>query len=107
MGCPQATQPTGVTFASRGGGFATAASGAGAGFAHAVAVTVGDDDGGVVQQPVQQAGGGDVFGEKPPPRFERPVGADPEGTSFIGGGDEPEQQLRAGVVGGCPGSRGS
>jgi len=30
--------------------------------------------------------------------FEWPVAGDAEGAAFVGGGDEPEQQLGAGVV---------
>ena len=32
------------------------------------------------------------------PQVEGPVGSDPEGAAFVGGGDEPEQQLGTGVV---------
>ena len=60
--------------------------------------SVGDDDGGVVQEPVQDAGGGGVLGQEPSPLLERPVGGDRQGAAFVGGGDEPEQQLGAGVV---------
>ena len=35
------------------------------GVAHAVGLAVGDDDGGVVQQAVQDAGGGGVLGQEP------------------------------------------
>ena len=61
-------------------------------------VAVGDDDVAVVQEPVEQADGGGVFGQEPAPGLERPVRADAEGAAFVGGGDEPEQQLGAGVV---------
>jgi len=63
-----------------------------------VGLAFGDDDDGVVEEPVEEADGGGVFGEEPAPVFERPVGADAEGASFVGGGDEPEEQLGAGVV---------
>ena len=52
----------------------------------------------VVQEPVEQADGGGVLGQEPAPGLEGPVGADAEGAAFVGGGDEPEQQLGAGVV---------
>ena len=60
--------------------------------------SVGDDDGGVVQEPVQDADGGGLFGQESAPLFERPVRADGQGSAFVGAGDEPEQQLGAGVV---------
>ena len=44
------------------------------------------------------ADGGGVFGQEPSPGFERPVGADAEAAAFVGGGDEPEQDLGGGVV---------
>ena len=44
------------------------------------------------------ADGGGVFGQEPSPGFEWPVGADAEAAAFVGGGDEPEQQLGGGVV---------
>ena len=61
-------------------------------------LAVGDHDVGVVQEPVQQADRGGVFGQEPAPGFEGPVAGDAQGAAFVGGGDEPEQQLRAGVV---------
>ena len=70
----------------------------GSGFAHAVGVAVGDHDVGVVQEPVEQADRGGVFGQEPAPRFEGPVAGDAQGAAFVGGGDEPEQQLSGGVV---------
>ena len=60
--------------------------------------SVGDDDVAVVEEPVEHADGGGVFGQEPSPGFERPVGADAEAAAFVGGGDEPEQQLGGGVV---------
>ena len=39
-----------------------------------------------------------MLGQELAPGLERPVRADTEGSSFIGGGDEPEQELGAGVV---------
>src|SRR5689334_16537054 len=71
---------------------------AGSGLAHAVGLAVGNDDVGVVQEPVEQADRGGVFGEESAPGVEGPVAGDTEGAAFVGGGDEPEQQLRAGVV---------
>ena len=68
------------------------------GLAHAVGLAVGDDDVGVVQEPVEHADGGGVFGQEPAPGLEGPVGGDAQGAAFVGGGDEPEQQLGAGVV---------
>ena len=52
----------------------------------------------MVEEPVEQADGGGVLGQEPAPVLEGPVGSDAEGASFVGGGDEPEQQLGAGVV---------
>ena len=37
-------------------------------------------------------------GRKRAPVFERPVGCDAERAAFVGGGDEPEEQLGAGGV---------
>ena len=73
-------------------------SSSGSGLFHAVGVAVGDDDVAVVQEPVEHADGGGVFGQEPAPGLEGPVRADAEGAAFVGGGDEPEQQLGAGVV---------
>jgi hypothetical protein len=63
----------------------------GSGFAHAVGLAVGDDDVGVVKEPVEHAHGGGVFGEEPSPGLERPVAGDTEGAAFVGGCDEAEQ----------------
>ena len=52
----------------------------------------------VVQEPVEQADGGVVFGEEAAPVLERPVRSDAEGPSFVGGGHDAEEQLGAGVV---------
>jgi len=52
----------------------------------------------MMQEPVEQADGGGVLGQKPAPLVERPVGSDTQGALFVGGGDEPEQQLGAGVI---------
>ena len=71
------------------------------GVAHAVGLAVGDDDGGVVQQAVQDAGGGGVLGQEPAPLVECPVGGDRQGAALVGGRDEPEQSLGAGVVQRC------
>ena len=65
---------------------------------HAVGLAVGDDDGGVVQEPVQDADGGGLFGQEPAPLFEGPVRGDGQGAAFVGAGDEAEQQLGAGVI---------
>jgi hypothetical protein len=68
------------------------------GVLHAVGLAVGDDDGGVVQQPVQDADRGGLLGQEPAPFLEWPVRSDGEGSAFVGAGDEPEQQLCGGVV---------
>jgi cytochrome P450 len=70
----------------------------GSGLFHAVGVAVGDDGVAVVQEPVEQADRGGVLRQEPAPGLERPVAADPEGAAFVGGGDEPEQQLCSGVI---------
>lgn len=73
----------------------------GSGVFHPVGFALGEHDGGVVQQPVQDADGGGVFGAEVTPLLERSVGGDRQRAAFVGGGDEPEQQLRAGVIQGC------
>jgi hypothetical protein len=78
-------------------GFPGAASSC-SGLFHPVGVAVGDDDVAVVQEPVQHADGGGVLGQEPAPGLERPVGSDAQRPSFVGGGDEPEQQLGSGVI---------
>lgn len=70
----------------------------GSGFAHAVAVAVGDDGVAVVQEPVEHGDRGAVFGQETAPGLEGPVAGDAEGAAFVGGGDEAEQQLRAGGI---------
>ena len=70
----------------------------GSGLAHAVGVAAGDHDVGVVEQPVEEADGGGVLGQEAAPLVEWPVAGDAEGAALVGGGDEPEQQLGAGVV---------
>ena len=65
---------------------------------HAVAIAVGDDGVAVVEESVEHADGGGVFGEESSPGFEGPVGSKAEGSAFVAGGDEPEQQLGTGVV---------
>jgi hypothetical protein len=69
-----------------------------AGLEHAVGLAVGDDGGGVVEEPIEHGDGGGVFGQEPSPVLEGVVGGDAEGAAFVGGGDEPEQELCAGVV---------
>ncbi len=44
-----------------------------AGLLHAVGVAVGGDDDGVVEEAVEKADGGGVFGDEPAPVFEGPV----------------------------------
>jgi site-specific DNA recombinase len=60
--------------------------------------SLGSYDVAVVQEPVEQADGGGVFGQESAPRLEGPVGADAQSAAFIGGCDESEQQLCSGVV---------
>ena len=55
----------------------------------------------MVQQPVEQADGGGVFGQELAPGLEGPVASDAQCSSFVGGGDDAEQQLCAGVVERC------
>jgi hypothetical protein len=57
---------------------------------------LGGDDDAVVKEPVEEADGGGVIGEEVSPVLERPVGCDAEGAAFVGGGDEPKEQLAAG-----------
>jgi hypothetical protein len=57
---------------------------------HAVGVAVGDDDGGVVQKPVEDVDGGGLLGQEPAPLLEGPVRPDGQGAAFVGAGDEPE-----------------
>ena len=52
----------------------------------------------MVQEPVEQADRGGVLGQEPAPFLEGPVAGDGEAAAFVGGGDEPEQQLGAGGV---------
>jgi len=52
----------------------------------------------MVQEPVQQADGGGVFGQEAAPVLEGPVRGDRQRPTFVGGGHEAEQQLGAGVV---------
>src|SRR5580658_2103095 len=70
----------------------------GSGLPHAVGVAAGDDDAGVVEEPVEDAGGGGVLGQEPAPGLEGPVAGDAGGAAFAGGGDEAEQELGAGVA---------
>jgi len=51
-----------------------------------------------VKQAIQEADGGGALGQEPAPLVEGPVAGDAEGAAFVGGGDEPEQQLGSGVV---------
>lgn len=52
----------------------------------------------MVQQPVQKADGGAVVGQEAAPVLEGPVAGDCQASAFVGGRDEPEQQLAAGAV---------
>ncbi len=65
---------------------------------HAVGVAVGDDDGGMVQQPIEDADRGGLLGQESTPFLEWPVRADGQGAAFVGAGDESEQQLGGGVI---------
>ena len=49
-----------------------------AGLFHPVGLALGGDDDGVVEQPIEEADRGGVFGEEPSPFFEGPVGSDAE-----------------------------
>ena len=69
-----------------------------AGLPHAERLAFGDHHDAVVQQPVQQADRGGVLGKEAAALVEWPVGADAQGAAFVGGGDEAEQQLGAGIV---------
>ena len=51
-----------------------------------------------MQEPVEDAGGGGVLGQEAAPLLEGPMGGHGQGAAFVGGGNEPEQQLGAGVV---------
>jgi len=55
----------------------------------------GHDGDAVVEEPVQEGHGGRVLGQEAAPVPERPMGADPERTAFVGRGDEAEQELAA------------
>lgn len=68
------------------------------GVLHPVGLAVGDDDGGVMQEPVEDADRGGLLGQESAPFLERPVRSDGQGAAFVGASDEPEQQLGAGVV---------
>ena len=52
----------------------------------------------MVEQPVEQADGGGVLGQEASPVLEGPVRGDAEGPALVGGGDEAEEELGAGVV---------
>src|ERR1022692_4494934 len=51
-----------------------------------------------MEQAVQEADGGGVLGQEPAPLVKRPVAGHAESAAVVGGGDEPEQQVGAGVV---------
>ena len=55
----------------------------------------------MVKEPVQQADGGGVLGKESAPVLKAPVRGDGQGPAFVGGCDEAEQQLGAGVVQWC------
>ena len=65
---------------------------------HSIGLTVGDDDGGVVQQAVEDADGGGLLGQESAPLLKGPVRADGQRAAFVGASDEPEQQLGSDVV---------
>jgi hypothetical protein len=60
--------------------------------------SLGDHGVAVVQEPVEHADRGGVFGQEPSPSLEGPVRSDAERAPLVGGGDEPEQQLGSGVI---------
>ena len=66
--------------------------------AHAVGIAGRDHDIRVVEQPVEKADGGGVLGQEPAPLVEGPVAGDAQGAAFVGGRDQAEQQLGAGVI---------
>jgi hypothetical protein len=68
----------------------------GAGLAHAERLSFGDHDDGVVEESRRLTAV--VLGQQPSPLVEGPAGANAEGAALAGGGDEPEQQLGAGVI---------
>lgn len=68
---------------------------------HAIGVAVGDDDGGVAQEPVEDADGRGLLGQGPAPLLGGPVRPDGQLSAFVGTSKEPEQQLGAGVVQWC------
>ncbi|MDP1821259.1 MAG: hypothetical protein Q8K58_15370 [Acidimicrobiales bacterium] len=51
-----------------------------------------------MQEPVEEAASGGVLGQEPAPGVQGPVAGDAERAAFVGGGDEPEQELGAGVI---------
>jgi hypothetical protein len=68
------------------------------GLAHPVRIAVCNVDVRVVEQAVQEAAGGGVLRQEPAPLVEWPVAGDVEGAVFVGSGDEPAQQVGAGVI---------
>ena len=74
------------------------ATGTAAGLLHAERLALGDDDDGVMEQAVQQRGGGALLGQEAPPLVERPVAGDAQARALVGGRDEAEEQLGADVV---------
>ena len=70
----------------------------GLGLTHSERLPLGDDDHAVVDETVEQAGGGGVLGQESSPVLEGEVRGDTEGPSLVGGSHETEQQLAAGQV---------
>src|SRR5215211_1818624 len=74
------------------------AGGPGACLLEAERLTRGDDHHGVVEQAIQQRGGGRLDRQEAAPLLEGPVAGDAKAAPFVGGSDEPEEQLGAGLV---------
>src|SRR5688572_8596715 len=73
-------------------------AGPAAGFLEAERLAGGDDHDGVVEETVEQRGGGGLDRQEAAPVLEGPVAGDAEALALVGGGDEAEEQLGAGLV---------
>ena len=67
-------------------------------FFHPERLALGDDEHVVMEQSIQQADGRRVIGPEASPVLEGPVRGDTEGSTLVGGGDEAEEELGAGVI---------